>query len=499
VATILYNAAKTPSVLTPDVLGYLTRTLADEERAGETWLSAQAVGNALYGLQSLGDSEAVRRLAGALAPKVRACRDKLTGKNVGNALYGLRSLGDSAEIRMLVAALTPKVKACGELRAGEIGMAMYGLQSMGDCAEVRELVATLTPLVQQCREPLSARNLGSALIGLQTLGDSAEVRGMLAALTPKVEACREQFESQAVVGSLYCLQGKRQSPEVRGLCRALTPKVESCDGLNLLAVRNALAGFRGGIKLALGDSDEVSGLVMALAKRFPQDPKRAGVATWKRGFLAASGPAMGTDKLESLVQEITSGDVEVDGKQVASVLYSAVDAPTLLTPTVVETLTAALRLSTTTFSAPSLGNALHGLQAITDRKTARALAGALVPKVQECPEQLTPLALGGAFYAWRERNHMQSHSWKRGGQKLPAQSKNAGKKPLQSTGISMRNLNFPKMGSSRNVMAGAAESKVPAGAAGTMQAGAPVNDGPAALAAQDHSNPMHQEPVEDFF
>jgi hypothetical protein len=109
------------------------------------------------------------------------------------------------------------------------------------------------------------------------------------------------------------------------------------------------------------------------------------------------------------------------------------------------------------------------------------------------------LALGGAFYAWRERNHMQSHSWKRGGQKLPAQSKNAGKNPLQSTGISMRNLNFPKMGSSRNVMAGAAESKVPAGAAGTMQAGAPVNDGPAALAAQDHSNPMHQEPVEDFF
>jgi hypothetical protein len=79
VATILYDAAKAPSVLTPDVLKYLARTLESEELSSGTWLSAQGVGNALYGLQSLGDSEEVRMLVAAMTPKVLGCREKLTG------------------------------------------------------------------------------------------------------------------------------------------------------------------------------------------------------------------------------------------------------------------------------------------------------------------------------------------------------------------------------------------------------------------------------------
>ena len=40
----------------------------------------------------------------------RQCREELKAQHVGNALYGLQSLGDSAELRGLVAALTPKVQ-----------------------------------------------------------------------------------------------------------------------------------------------------------------------------------------------------------------------------------------------------------------------------------------------------------------------------------------------------------------------------------------------------
>ena len=42
--------------------------------------------------------------------EVRECEERLSAQNVGNALYGLRSLRDSAEARALVAALTLKVK-----------------------------------------------------------------------------------------------------------------------------------------------------------------------------------------------------------------------------------------------------------------------------------------------------------------------------------------------------------------------------------------------------
>ena len=51
----------------------------------------------------------------ALTPKVAECSVKLKAQNVGNALYGLQRLGDSEEARGLVAALTPKVAECSEL------------------------------------------------------------------------------------------------------------------------------------------------------------------------------------------------------------------------------------------------------------------------------------------------------------------------------------------------------------------------------------------------
>ena len=63
------------------------------QRCGE--LDAQAVGNALYGLQRMTDSrEEVLRLLAALTPKVERC-DGLDAQAVGNALYGLRCMGDT--------------------------------------------------------------------------------------------------------------------------------------------------------------------------------------------------------------------------------------------------------------------------------------------------------------------------------------------------------------------------------------------------------------------
>ena len=83
---------------------------------------------ALYGLQRLGDSEEARQLVAALTPKVQHCREELDAQAVGNALYGLQQMGDShVEVRQLVAALTPKVTQCREaLGAQEVGNALSG-------------------------------------------------------------------------------------------------------------------------------------------------------------------------------------------------------------------------------------------------------------------------------------------------------------------------------------------------------------------------------------
>ena len=115
VATILYSAAKFPSLLTSSVLQYLIRTLRHEKLT----LNGRAVGNALYGLQALRDSDQVRELLAALTPKVAQCTEsKLNAQGIAQGLYGLRNLPDSPEMRGLLTAVTPLVQECTEPLTG---------------------------------------------------------------------------------------------------------------------------------------------------------------------------------------------------------------------------------------------------------------------------------------------------------------------------------------------------------------------------------------------
>ena len=44
-----------------------------------------------------------------------SCRESLSAQAVGNALYGMQGLSsDSVEVRALISALTPKVASCRE-------------------------------------------------------------------------------------------------------------------------------------------------------------------------------------------------------------------------------------------------------------------------------------------------------------------------------------------------------------------------------------------------
>ena len=84
------------------------------ESVGRACLSAQTVGNALYGLQSMSsDHEEVRDLLQVLSTKVQESTACLSAQNVGNALYGLQSMSsDHEEVRDLLRVLSTKVREC---------------------------------------------------------------------------------------------------------------------------------------------------------------------------------------------------------------------------------------------------------------------------------------------------------------------------------------------------------------------------------------------------
>jgi hypothetical protein len=93
------------------------------EGCGEE-LDAQAVGNALYGLQGMSsDVREVKDVLAALAPKIEGCREELSSQAVSNALRGLRSMSsDVPEVQHVLAALAPKIEASRE----EVGEATVG-------------------------------------------------------------------------------------------------------------------------------------------------------------------------------------------------------------------------------------------------------------------------------------------------------------------------------------------------------------------------------------
>jgi hypothetical protein len=77
-------------------------------------ISAQAISNALYGLQGMSSEVTeVRALLYALTAQMIASSDVLTSQAVSNALYGLQGFNsDSPEVRALLQVLTVKVLHC---------------------------------------------------------------------------------------------------------------------------------------------------------------------------------------------------------------------------------------------------------------------------------------------------------------------------------------------------------------------------------------------------
>eukprot|EP01035_Chromulina_nebulosa_P049363 gene49363-67040_t len=61
------------------------------------------------------DKKEVLQLVSVLAAKVASCSEKLSAQNVGNAMYGLQKMSsDKKEVLQLVSVLATKVASCSE-------------------------------------------------------------------------------------------------------------------------------------------------------------------------------------------------------------------------------------------------------------------------------------------------------------------------------------------------------------------------------------------------
>jgi len=147
---------------------------------GASQLSAQHIGNALYGLQSLTGGAGVEAVLQALAPHISQA-SQLSAQHIGNALYGLQNLTGGDTVEAVLQALAPHIRGASQLSAQEIGNALYGLQSLTMSAGVEAVLQALAPHISQASQ-LSAQHIGNALYGLQNLTGGAGVEAVLQAL-----------------------------------------------------------------------------------------------------------------------------------------------------------------------------------------------------------------------------------------------------------------------------------------------------------------------------
>ena len=74
-------------------------------------VSAQGIGNILYGLQNMSsNNEGVQGILQAMIPHIKSCKDMFTSQGIGNALYGLQNMNsNNVEVQGILQAMQPHI------------------------------------------------------------------------------------------------------------------------------------------------------------------------------------------------------------------------------------------------------------------------------------------------------------------------------------------------------------------------------------------------------
>jgi very-short-patch-repair endonuclease/quinol monooxygenase YgiN len=157
------------------------------------------------------DEEEVRDILASLAPKIKQCGEEFSAQAVANALYGLQNMSsDVGEVRDVLASLAPKIEGCREqLSAQAVSNASYGLQNMSsDVREVLDVLVAITRKVEGCTQLWLQQDIGNSLYGLQCMDDRVEqVSAMLRAVERQLESSQDTLRpfhaSRAIQGLFH--------------------------------------------------------------------------------------------------------------------------------------------------------------------------------------------------------------------------------------------------------------------------------------------------------
>ncbi|HEU4622442.1 MAG TPA: hypothetical protein VFS42_09465, partial [Burkholderiaceae bacterium] len=101
---------------------------------GQHGVEGRGISNLMYNLRGFGNSPAVEDLfETAIVPQLSRSDLRLEAQNIGNALYGLQNMRDSEPVQAVLKAMAGQLNLSGlQLNAQNIGNALYGLQNMRD-------------------------------------------------------------------------------------------------------------------------------------------------------------------------------------------------------------------------------------------------------------------------------------------------------------------------------------------------------------------------------
>jgi hypothetical protein len=256
-------------------------------------LDSQAVGNALYGMQSMSsEHKPVRELLAAIYSNITQQKNSpplcMKAQEISNAIYGMQKMdATDSEVQDVLMLLHQQLVDCKESVSGlAVGNIIFGLQSKTcDHKVIRDILHTVSGRVQQLSEPLSIVSFGSALYGLHCMSsDVTEVREVLASLcdhlTPDITSNSYGREvagshTRSIVNALYGMQCMdSEHLEVRRVLALLSARLEVCSTTSMTAqgFGNAMYGLQ--LMACRDDHPEVEAVFQALYDKANASPKK---------------------------------------------------------------------------------------------------------------------------------------------------------------------------------------------------------------------------------
>jgi len=240
------------------------------------------IGNAIFGLQNMPNSERIDKILNAIADKIKSqvwgvkpMPITLNSQELSNALFGLRKLSsDSIATLNVLDSIRIILETSNNIVLNQqgFGNSLNGLQGMSSDQEiVRSFITTITPLIENSdlkSQPLTDRGLCGALMGLRSFSSHQEVLKLISIITAKFKESSVCLTNNHISHALSSLKNfDNKSNEIKDLLSIITQRIIPNYGSSWKPdiVSNSLIGLR---KMTLSkdaDSQDLTTLLQMIS------------------------------------------------------------------------------------------------------------------------------------------------------------------------------------------------------------------------------------------